>query len=149
VNTGVPIVNNKWFYFANFEYAPLGQGSTAATPVRAPTVAGYALLDAMPALNAAPTTMGHFRRAGSFLASAEALNVGSRGYAEQKNPRSSRCGGKVGWWRGSKLHDCVESMQEVANGIRAAYQITTSGTSELFFYPYLSGIMAACSCQRS
>ena len=52
---GAPIVNNKWFYFANFEYAPLGQGSTAATPVRAPTAAGYALLDAMPALNAAGT----------------------------------------------------------------------------------------------
>src|SRR3989441_10205321 len=77
------------------------------------------------------------------------LNVGSRGYAEQKKSPQLALRGKVGWWRGSKLHDFVESMQEVADGIRAAYQITTSGTSELFFYPYLSGIMAACSCQRS
>src|SRR5262249_9456179 len=52
---GGPIIKNKWFYFGNFEYAPLGQASTVSAPVRAPTAAGYALLDAMPALNATGT----------------------------------------------------------------------------------------------
>ena len=50
-SVGGPVVPNKWFYFGNFEYAPLGRDSTVSSPVRAPTAAGYALLDAMPALN--------------------------------------------------------------------------------------------------
>jgi hypothetical protein len=54
-SVGGPIIQNRWFYFGNFEYAPLGQASTVAAPVRAPTAAGYALLDAMPALNASAT----------------------------------------------------------------------------------------------
>src|SRR3989442_3222247 len=55
-SAGGPIVKNKWFYFGNFEYAPLGQASTSSSPVRAPTAAGYSLLDAMSALNATGTT---------------------------------------------------------------------------------------------
>ena len=54
-SVGFPIKKNKWFGFGNVEYAPLGQASTNFSPVRAPTAAGYALLDAMPALNAAGT----------------------------------------------------------------------------------------------
>jgi len=52
-SVGFPIVKNKWFGFGDFEYAPFGQASTTFSPVRAPTAQGYALLDAMPALNAA------------------------------------------------------------------------------------------------
>jgi hypothetical protein len=52
---GGPIIKNKWFYFGNFEYAPLGSAVTTSTPIEAPTAAGYALLDAMPALNATAT----------------------------------------------------------------------------------------------
>ena len=39
---GGPIIKNKWFYFGNFEYAPLGQAFTPSAPVRVPTAAGYA-----------------------------------------------------------------------------------------------------------
>ena len=45
---GGPVIKNKWFYFGNFEYSPLGQAFTPSAPVRVPTAAGYALLDAMP-----------------------------------------------------------------------------------------------------
>jgi hypothetical protein len=55
-SVGGPIVRNKWFYFGDFEYAPLGAAVTTSTPVKSPTAAGYALLDAMPALNAAGTS---------------------------------------------------------------------------------------------
>jgi carboxypeptidase family protein len=55
-SVGFPIIKNKWFGFGNFEYAPLGQASTTFSPVRAPTAAGYALLDAMPALSADGTS---------------------------------------------------------------------------------------------
>jgi hypothetical protein len=48
---GGPIIKNKWFYFGNFEYAPLGQAFTPSAPTSSPTAAGYALLDAMPGLS--------------------------------------------------------------------------------------------------
>ena len=54
-SVGLPIKKNKWFVFGDFEYAPFGAAATTFAPVRAPTAAGYALLEAMPALNAAGT----------------------------------------------------------------------------------------------
>lgn len=44
---GGKIIKDKLFYFGNVEYAPEGIGSTVSTPVKAPTAAGYALLDKM------------------------------------------------------------------------------------------------------
>jgi hypothetical protein len=39
-----PILKNKFFYFGDFEYNPIGQASLPGAPVEAPTAAGYALL---------------------------------------------------------------------------------------------------------
>jgi len=44
---GGPIKRDKLFYFGNFEYSPMGNAYTPSSPVKAPTAAGYALLDAM------------------------------------------------------------------------------------------------------
>jgi hypothetical protein len=41
---GGPIVKNKFFYFGNFEYNPIGQARVPGAPVEAPTSAGYAML---------------------------------------------------------------------------------------------------------
>ncbi len=55
-SVGGPIVKEKWFYFGNFEYAPLGSAVTTSTPISGPTAAGLTLLDGMPALNASGTS---------------------------------------------------------------------------------------------
>lgn len=48
---GGPIKKNKWFYFGNFEYQPLGRASSPGSPVAAPTAAGYATLAGIPGLS--------------------------------------------------------------------------------------------------
>ena len=45
---GGPIIKNKFFYFGNFQYNPIGQASTPGSPIFAPTAAGYAALAANP-----------------------------------------------------------------------------------------------------
>lgn len=41
---GGPIVKNKFFYFGNFEYNPIGQSAIPGSPLYAPTAAGYSAL---------------------------------------------------------------------------------------------------------
>ncbi|HEY3457824.1 MAG TPA: carboxypeptidase regulatory-like domain-containing protein [Bryobacteraceae bacterium] len=48
---GGPIRKDKWFYFANFEYNPLGQASTTGNVAYAPTSAGYSILAGLPGIN--------------------------------------------------------------------------------------------------
>ena len=48
---GGPIRKDKWFYFANFEYNPLGQASTTGNIAYAPTSAGYSTLAGLPGIN--------------------------------------------------------------------------------------------------
>ncbi len=45
---GGPIVKNKFFYFGNFEYNPIGLTGTPGAPIQAPTAQGYTLLAANP-----------------------------------------------------------------------------------------------------
>jgi hypothetical protein len=57
---GGPIKKNKWFYFGNFEYNPLGQASSQSAEVESPTAAGYATLAGLPGLSA--TNFGIFKQ---------------------------------------------------------------------------------------
>src|SRR3954452_1084447 len=45
---GGPIIKNKWFYFGNFEWNPIGDASSPAGQVFAPTSQGYSLLGSDP-----------------------------------------------------------------------------------------------------
>jgi hypothetical protein len=46
-SAGGAIIKNKWFYFGNFEYNPLGQASTPASEALAPTADGLRILDGL------------------------------------------------------------------------------------------------------
>jgi hypothetical protein len=48
---GGPIKKNKLFYFADFEYSPLGQASTPGSPIVAPTAAGYQTIAGLPGIS--------------------------------------------------------------------------------------------------
>jgi hypothetical protein len=50
---GGPIIRNKWFYFGNFEYQPLGRASSPQSPISAPTAQGYSILAGIPGLSQA------------------------------------------------------------------------------------------------
>ena len=70
-NFGGPIFKNKLFFFASFEYNPLGQASTVAAPIYAPTAAGYATLGGVPGVSA--TNLGVLQK----YATASAVTPGA------------------------------------------------------------------------
>jgi hypothetical protein len=49
---GGPIIKNKLFYFANFEYNPVGRSATPSSAACAPTQAGWAIIAGIPGVNA-------------------------------------------------------------------------------------------------
>ena len=59
-NVGGPIKKDKWFYFGDFEYNPLGQASTAAGQVLTPTAQGYTILSGLSGMN--QTNLGAFKQ---------------------------------------------------------------------------------------
>ncbi len=50
-NISGPIKKDKLFFFSSFEYHPIGQASTQAAPVYAPTSAGYSTLAGLPGVS--------------------------------------------------------------------------------------------------
>ncbi len=76
-NFGGPIFKNKLFFFASFEYNPLGQASTVAAPVYAPTSTGYATLGAAPGVSATNLgVMQQYAVAPAVTAGAPAITIG-------------------------------------------------------------------------
>jgi len=48
---GGPVIKNKLFYFADYEYFPLGQASVPGSAILAPTAAGYATIGSLPGIS--------------------------------------------------------------------------------------------------
>ena len=68
---GGPIIRNKWFFFGNYEYNPIGQASSQSSEVDTPTAAGYATLANLPGLSA--TNFGIFKQ---YVPAAPVANAG-------------------------------------------------------------------------
>src|SRR5271154_3146566 len=51
-NIGGPIIKNKFFYYGDFEYNPIGNSAVPGSPILSPTAAGYATLNGLPGLSA-------------------------------------------------------------------------------------------------
>jgi hypothetical protein len=49
---GGPIIHNKWFFFFNGEYNPVGQSAVPSSAVFTPTAAGYSTLASIAGINA-------------------------------------------------------------------------------------------------
>ncbi len=69
---GGPIIKNKFFYFGNFEYNPIGRVTPPASALLAPTAAGISALNGIPGLS--KTNLGIFEK---FVPAAPAGNGNS------------------------------------------------------------------------
>lgn len=59
-NFGGPVIKNKWFYFGNLQYQPIGTAAVASSAIFVPTQAGIQTLDRISGLNR--TNLDQFKK---------------------------------------------------------------------------------------
>ncbi len=85
---GGPVLKNKLFYFADFEYRTLGQASVTAGGLCAPTAAGYATIQTIPGIST--TNLGILQKyAGNAPAGGNCPNTNKKDPAGNANTAKS------------------------------------------------------------
>ena len=72
---GGPIIKNKWFYFGNFEWNPIGRASSPSGQVFAPTAQGYNMLGSDPKVS--KTNLGVLQQYAVAGTQSDTLQVGA------------------------------------------------------------------------
>ena len=135
---GGPIIKNKLFYFANFEYNPIGQAAVPSSPACAPTAAGWAAALAVPGVSANNINgFAAFATAPAQATCGGVTSVTVNDYVTHSGNSNSSLRSRSAFFRSSRLTIAMTKASGDVHGLRLEQPKTRSadGTSTTNYAP--------------